>query len=453
MKNKDQETEGRLQITVRIAPSPTGNLHIGTARLALFNYLFAKQKGGKIILRMEDTDKERSRGEFEENIKEGLEWLGISWDEFVRQSERTDIYKSHLNKLIEEDKAYVSKEAHEPEQVRFGVKRRDEVIRFRNPNKKVKFSDLIRGEIEFDTTELKDFVIAKSMDEPLYHLAVVVDDHEGKVSHIIRGEDHISNTPRQILIQEALGFNTPIYAHLPLVLNEKRAKLSKRDGATSLDEFREDGYIKEALINFLASLGWAKGDDQEIFTLEELISHFDLEKVNKAGAIFNVEKLNWFNQQYIKKLNDKEILSYVSKDKKDLEQIKKALPEIKERIVKLGELETIFDSNQEFDYLVDLPKLDMEKINWKENSKETTKGHLDKVLGLLEGLDPKDFESDKIKTAVWDYAEQEGKGDVLWPTRYALSGKEKSMNPFTLSFILGKEETLKRLANAIAKIK
>jgi len=225
--NKDETgvrktTDQGSQIVTRIAPSPTGVLHVGTARTALFNYLYAKQNNGKFIVRIEDTDKERSTKEFEKDILDSLEWLGLDHDEFYRQSERGEIYRKYIEKLTEEGKAYISKEEAKEEG------QRSEVIRFKNPNKEIIFEDLVRGEISFDTTELGDFIIAKSVDEPLYHLAVVVDDHEMGVTHIFRGEDGISNTPRQILIQDAIGAQRPKYAHLPLILGPDKSKLSKR---------------------------------------------------------------------------------------------------------------------------------------------------------------------------------------------------------------------------------
>lgn len=279
-------------VVVRIAPSPTGKFHLGSARTALFNFLFARQHGGKFILRIEDTDRDRSKKEFETDIIENLKWLKLDYDGFYRQSERGELYKKYLKKLIDDGHAYIDEE---------------NVIRFKNPNKKVKFSDLIRGEIEFDTTELLDFVIAKSLDEPLYHLAVTVDDHEMGVTHVIRGEDHISNTPRQILIQEAVGAQRPIYAHLPLILAPDRSKLSKRKHgeSVSLDYYREKGISAAAIINYLALLGWNPGTEQEIFTLEELIRVFDLAKVNKAGAMFDEKKLAWVNRKHfnLAKLN------------------------------------------------------------------------------------------------------------------------------------------------------
>ena len=273
------------KVAVRMAPSPTGNFHVGGARTALFNFLFARKNNGKFILRIEDTDKERSKKEFEDDIFESLEWLGLKYDEFYRQSERGEIYRNYIEKMLNNDSVYEAE---------------DKVIRFRNPNKKIKFNDLVRGEIEFDTTELKDFVIAKSVDEPLYHLAVVIDDFESGITQVIRGEDHISNTPRQILIQEAIGATRPLYAHLPLILAQDRSKLSKRKHgeAVSLNYYRNKGYSPEAIINYLALLGWNPGTEQEIFTLPELINVFDLARVHKGGAIFDEKKLAWVNRKH-----------------------------------------------------------------------------------------------------------------------------------------------------------
>jgi len=286
MKSKNNESlpAGR-QVIVRMAPSPTGKFHVGSARTALYNFLFARKNDGKFILRIEDTDKERSKKEFEDDILEGLEWLGLKYDELYRQSERGEVYKSYVEKMLSQDLVYESD---------------DKVIRFRNPNKKIKFNDLVRGEIEFDTTELKDFVIARSVDEPLYHLAVVIDDFESGITHVIRGEDHISNTPRQILIQEAIGAPRPLYAHLPLILAQDRSKLSKRKHgeSVSLDYYREKGISPAAVINYLALLGWNPGTEQEIFTLEELIKVFDLSRVHKGGAIFDEKKLAWVNRKH-----------------------------------------------------------------------------------------------------------------------------------------------------------
>jgi len=458
--NKDETgvrktTDQGSQIVTRIAPSPTGVLHVGTARTALFNYLYAKQNNGKFIVRIEDTDKERSTKEFEKDILDSLEWLGLDHDEFYRQSERGEIYRKYIEKLTEEGKAYISKEEAKEEG------QRSEVIRFKNPNKEIIFEDLVRGEISFDTTELGDFIIAKSVDEPLYHLAVVVDDHEMGVTHIFRGEDGISNTPRQILIQDAIGAQRPKYAHLPLILGPDKSKLSKRHGATSLNAFREQGYFKEAILNHLAFLGWNPGDEREIFSLEELIKDFDIKKVSKVGAVFNIEKLDWFNKHYLENLNDEEILKVAKERIKEKmkssvadyneEIISKLIPLIRERIEKFSDLDKLIEEG-EFDYYFKEPILsEPEKLIWKKSDKEKTTQHLEKVKEIISENEEKN-NPDEAKELLWNYAEEVGKGDVLWPTRYALSGRDKSPDPFTLISILGKEKTLQRIINAIDKL-
>ncbi|MCK5022155.1 MAG: glutamate--tRNA ligase [Candidatus Pacebacteria bacterium] len=440
-------------IITRIPPSPTGLLHIGNVRTFLFNYFFTKQKNGKIILRMEDTDKKRSKKEFEEHILESLKWLGLSYDgEIYRQSERTDIYKKYLEKMIEEGSAYISKEDSSED-------KRAEVIRFKNPNKIIEFEDTVRGKISFDTTELGDFVIAKSLEEPLYHLTVVVDDFEGEITHVIRGEDGISNTPRQILIQEAIDAPCPQYTHIPFILSPDRTKLSKRHGATTVTEFRDKGYLKEAVINYLALLGWNPGTEQEIFSLDELIEKFDLTKIQKGGAIFDIEKLNWVNKEHIKLMSDEDfrnkVLEFLPEEIKDLvnsneKVFKKLLPIIKERIEKF---EDVVEMNQvgDLDYYFSQPEYEVEKLFWKDETDSVLlKKRLEKIIEFLNEVE--DFSAEKIKEKIWDYASEEGRGSVLWPMRYTLSGKEKSPDPFVLADILGKEETINRLKNAIEKI-
>ncbi len=392
-------TDTPNKIVVRMAPSPTGNLHIGGARTTLFNFLFARKHGGKFILRIEDTDKERSTKEFEQNILDSFEWLDLKYDELFRQSERTDIYVSYVKKMLENGSAYISKETPTEDNPR------TEVIRLKNPNKNITFQDIIRGEVSFDTTELGDVVIAKSIEEPLYHLAVVVDDFEMGVTHVIRGEEHLSNTPRQILIQEAIGAPRPAYAHIPLILAPDRSKLSKRAGAVSVFEYKEQGILPEALLNYLALLGWNPGTEQEIFTLTELIQAFDLERVHTGGAIFDAKKLEWVNKEHIKLLPREVQLEIIKKES--------------------GVMET--------------PTLNASKIPWKTSNAEGAERHLEHVLTLVP-------DKDKIMT----YAEEVGKGDALWPLRYALSGKEQSPDPFTLMEILGEEESKKRIQTALA---
>lgn len=434
-------------VRVRIAPSPTGNFHIGTARTALFNYLFAKNNGGVFVIRIEDTDKERNTIESEKGILDGLAWLGFAYDEFYKQSERTQIYKDYLQKMITDGFAYESKEEVQEEGQRASV------IRFKNPNKTIVFQDMIRGEISFHTKDLGDFIIAKSIDEPLYHLAVVVDDHEMKISHVIRGEEHISNTPRQILIQEAIGAILPVYAHLPLILSKERKKLSKRDGATSMIDYIEKGYTKEALLNFLALLGWHPEGDKEILTLDELIKEFDISRVQKGGAIFDNDKLNWFNKEYIKLIPDEEFSSIV-KSQSDIEITHPTfLHIIKERITVFSDIAPLLKQEGEFGHLLyDVSYTDLSNALWKNTTKEQTKEYLTHIISTLESLPESDFVASKLKDMFWDYATQKGRGAVLWPMRYLLSGLDKSPDPFTLIEILGKEKSLIRLRNGIEKI-
>ena len=440
------------KVIVRYPPSPTGLLHVGNVRTALFNYIFAKQNDGKMLLRMEDTDKERSKPEYEDNILNGLSWLGIeATGEVWRQSERTEVYKKYLNKLIEENKAYISQETEGSNK---------EVVRFRNPNINIKFDDLIRGEVSFNTEELGDFIIARNINEPVYHLAVVVDDFESGVTHIIRGEDGISNTPRQILIQEAIGAPRPIYAHLPLVLAEDKSKLSKRKHgeSVSLDYYKTAGYLPEAMINFLCLLGWNPGTEQEIFTIEEIIKYFSLERVQKKGAIFNIEKLNWINKEYIIRMPREEQFSIFnlefsktkwkdSKKKDDKEFMSKLFDIFIERIHRWGEVGESIESG-EYDYLFENPTLEVEKIMWKKSTKEKTIEALENINRIIESE-----QTEKINEKIKEYAEKEGKGDVLWPLRYALSGKEKSPDPFTLLLILSKAEIVDRINEALEVLK
>lgn len=436
-------------VITRFPPSPTGFLHIGRARTALFNFLIARRNGGKLVFRFEDTDKVRSKKEFEVIMADSLVWLGIKWDneKIERQSERTDIYKKYLKALIDSNKAYISKETIEE-----GEKRgqENEVVRFRNPNTKITFTDLIRGDITIDSTDLGDFIIARNINEPLYHLAVVIDDFEMGVTHIIRGEDGISNTPRQILIQQGIGAPQPIYGHLPLILAADRSKLSGRHGAISVTEYREKGYLPEALVNYLALLGWNPGTEQEIFSMDELIKEFSLEKVQKAGAVFNVEKLNWFNKKYLDKLDDAAFLahakSFIPADVSEA-ILKKILPLIREKISFFGQIPDLFKTELAFIYPV--ASYDTAKLNWKgESDASVTKSHLKKAIEMISEISDADFTKEKIKEKIWPYAEEKGKGNVLWPMRFALSGLDRSPDPFIIADTLGKTETLKRLTFA-----
>ena len=427
------------KVVVRVAPSPTGFLHIGTARTMLFNYLFAKKHNGKIILRSEDTDKARSKSEHEEDIMSGLEWLGLTHDEFFRQSERNEIYEKYTKQLIDSGHAYVSKEEVKEEG------QRAEVIRFKNPNKSITFHDLIRGEITFDTTELGDFIIARSISEPLYHLAVVIDDIEMGVTHIIRGEDHISNTPRQILMIEAFGKGQPDYAHIPLIFDDQKAKLSKRKHGelVSITYYKNNGYLPEAMVNYLALVGWNPGTEQEIFSMDELIEQFDLAKVQKGGAVFNPIKLKSINRHYIKQLPLGDIENRILEIRPELDKeiIKKITPLVAERLDTLSDIKTLFDQG-EFDYFFNAPKINNpEAIIWKKDTKENAVKHLEKVKQIIEN-------TENCSVEIMKYAEETGKGNVLWPLRYALSGREKSSDPFTILGIIGKHESISRILTA-----
>lgn len=437
------------KVITRVAPSPTGNLHIGTARSALFNYLYARKYSGTYIVRLEDTDKARSKKEYEENILEGLSWLGLAHDALYKQSERTELYTSYIEQLIKEEKAYLSKEESKQEEGKMV-----EVVRLKNPGTSITFTDLIRGEISFDTAELGDLVIARAIDDPLYHLTVVVDDHEMGVTHVIRGEDHISNTPRQILIQEALGFKRPEYAHIPLILAPDRSKMSKRNGAVSIAAYKEEGYLPEALLNYLALLGWNPGTEQELFTLEELVEHFDLTKVQKGGAVFNKEKLDWFNQAHLKRRRKEANLSDIQRAVsaelyKVLSRSPAAYEDTMERLSRIPLL-TQLEQAGEYRFYTQAPNYERELLLFKGKIEPAEALlHLNHTSELLSALAPENFDNDQVREVLWPYAEERGKGNVLWPLRAALSGKERSPDPFTLAEALGKDETRKRIEHAV----
>jgi glutamyl-tRNA synthetase len=450
-----------MAVITRIPPSPTGNLHVGTARTALFNYLYAKKMGGKVLLRMEDTDRERSKKEFEENIVDGLKWLGIECDgEMVRQSERVASHTAALEKLIAAGKAYVSKEPAKDDPT---ITR--ELVRFRNPGGRLAFHDEIRGEVDSELDSLGDFVLAKSMTEPLYHLAVVVDDLDAGVTHVIRGEDHISNTARQILLIEALGASRPKYAHLPLLLGLDRSKLSKRHGATALSSFRDQGYLPEAMVNFLALLGWNPGQSNdgefaEIFSMDELVKSFSLEHCSKSGAIFNIEKLKWFNKTWMLTQHDDleandAIAFYLAAAAPDAptERLRRCAETLRHRISVYGEVGEMAKAG-DLAYLQSAaPNSDLILKGKGVGTAPEAAARLQKAAELLSGAPDASWgDKEAIKAVLWPYAEAEGKGAVLWPVRVALSGLERSPDPFELAWVLGKDETLARLSAAAAAL-
>jgi len=451
------------KIKVRMAPSPTGLFHIGTARTALFNYLFAKKNKGQFILRIEDTDLERSEKKYEEDIINSLKWLNLKWDDKIfKQSERTEIYQKYIKKLLDSGEAFwcdhpqEELEKEKKEQIKKKEaprhicnrkgKAKDGIIRFRCPDKKILFNDLIRGKLEFNTSLFGDIGIAKNEKTPLYNLAVVIDDAEMEISHVIRGEDHISNTPKQILLQEALGFKSPEFAHLPLILGPDKSKLSKRHGAVSVSQYKEQGYLPEAINNFMALLGWNPGTEKEIFSLEELISGFSLERVHKAGAIFNLERLDWINAQHIRKMNLNELtekcLAYLPKDT-DLEYAKKIVALEQERIKKLSDIV----ESARFFFFKDELEYDSELLIWKKMDLKDVKNNLELLKETLEKTDK--FDAKSLEQQLAPLREKHGTGELLWPLRVALSSQGKSPGPFEIMEILGKEKTLKRIKEAI----
>lgn len=446
-------TDTKKEVVTRFPPSPTGNLHVGAARTALFNWLFAEHHGGRTVLRFEDTDKERSEKKYADNIEEGLAWLGMHFDGPYFQSERTDIYKTYIQKLLDADVAYVSDES----DTEGG---RDEVIRFRNPNKTIEFDDMIRGTISVDTTDLGDFVIAKSIDEPLYHMAVVVDDHEMGITHVIRGDEHIANTPRQLLLLEAMEVDPPTYAHIPLILGDDGKKLSKRHGSTSLDEFRDQGVLPAGMMNYLALLGWHPSDDQEMFGQEDLIKSFTIDRVQKSPATFSMEKLRWVNRQHILGLTEEEFYDLVRTTlpaditklpQYDLDRVRQSLPIFRERVEVLKDI-TDMAAAGKLEFLFEAPKYSADDLVFKEDAPADTAAYLTEVKQKLSELDSDDFTAEAVKDAVWEYASEIGRGNVLWPMRFSLSGQKQSPGPFMLAAAVGKKETISRLDTAITKL-
>ena len=468
--SNDAKNQKGSEVRVRIAPSPTGYLHVGTARAALYNWLHAKRVDGDFVVRIEDTDKERSKGEFEDDIMRHMEWLGLKWDKdnMYRQSEHIESHKEMLQKLLDEGKAYISYDEPPAEHGRTPADTREfrtnavdafvdgkqGVVRFKTPeNETVTFTDTVRGEVSFDTNDIEDFSIARSLDNPLYNFVVTVDDAQMGITDVIRGEDHISNTPKQILLYQALGFDVPRFAHLPLLLAPDKSKLSKRKGSTSVHEFKEQGFLPEAMANYLVFLGWNAADEaREFYTLDELAEVFDLNRVRKSGSIFDIVKLRYFNNHYIREKSVDEFAevmkSFLKNEYADDEMLKRALSIEQERAELLSEVE----DGIRF-YFEDIT-VDAAMLAWKEGSVEDTRASLEHGKQFIEGMDSVD-ELDELKSALLDEAGSYKEGDrgaLLWPMRVALSGKEKSPSPFEIVWVLGKDESLKRIENALSKV-
>ena len=481
-------------VRTRYAPSPTGPFHIGAARAALFGYAFAKNSGGAFVVRIEDTDLERSDKEYERDIFENLHWLGIVPDESpetggpwapYRQTERTETYARHMRTLLDRGAAFYCfhsegelererkelMDAKKPpvhvceyrsmareEQEMMREVKESAIIRFKTPvGKTIVFSDLIRGGISFESDILGDFSLAKKLSVPLYNFAVVVDDHEMEITHVIRGEDHIPNTPKQILIIEALEFLRPQYAHLPLILGPDRSKLSKRHGAASVGEYRREGYLPDALFNFIALLGWSPGSDKEIMSREEIVRLFSLERVGKSGAIFDIAKLDWMNGEYIRKKSSAELTKLCTPYLEDF--LKFSIPnnqfskEYIESIIALEQprIKKLSEIGERADYFFRDPVYDKELLRWKGMEDGAIRESLDKSYNLISSfsVEKATISKEEIEKSFLEMIGAGDKGNVLWPLRVALTGKKASPGPFEILSIMPKETALKRISAAI----
>ncbi|MFW6268991.1 MAG: glutamate--tRNA ligase [Bacillota bacterium] len=482
-------------IRLRFPPSPTGKIHIGNIRTAIFNWLWTKKNEGELVLRIEDTDQDRSSKEFEDIIVRELKWLGIDIDEGpniggnygpYRQSDRLDIYQKYCDKLLEEDKAYhcyctpeelevMRKEAEEKgempryngrcrnltekEKIEFEAEGREPVVRFKTPlQEEIVVEDKVRGEVSINTSVLDDFIIYKSDGMPTYNFAVVIDDALMKISDVIRGEDHLSNTPKQILLYKALGFELPNFAHLPLILDKDKSKLKKRGGDNTVyvGEFREQGYLPEALFNFLALLGWSPKDDREIMSRDEIIKNFDIKDINKSGAVFDIEKLNWMNGKYIREADIEEIVELsipylkengyiqtnnMTDDK--YEWLKRVIEVVRTRVDYLAQIPReaeLFFSELEYE--------DKEEVieEFQEDGVELVFNSLKKKLNELD-----EFSVENIGDIFGDMKDElpVGARTIYHPVRLALIGESHGPEIKEIIYILGIEETARRLDQAL----
>ena len=461
-------------VKTRFAPSPTGNLHIGGARTALFNWLFARRHGGMFILRIEDTDRERSKEEYTKDILDGLAWLGITHDgPLYFQSTRTELYKENAYRLLDEGYAYkcyclpedlekrrakALAEGRKPSYDRTCRECGEEypdrpyVVRFKTPlSGTITFDDLVRGEISFQAEELDDLIIFRNDGTPTYNFTVVVDDALMGVTHVIRGDDHINNTPRQILMYRALGFDVPRFGHVPLIHGKDRARLSKRHGAASLLEYREAGFLAEALMNYLARLGWAHGDE-EIFSSADLMAKFDISHVGKSPAIFDMEKLLWLNSHYIKTIPPGEVaerlvpfielMGYAAPDEARLLKIVLILRERAKTLKEMAQMAEFFFKED----------IDYETRAREKHLTPAARPILERFLQGFTGLPGLDEASQRA--VVESIAKDLGKklADVVQPVRVALSGREVTPGIFEVIEILGRETVEKRVRKAISSI-
>ena len=468
-------------VVTRFAPSPTGFMHVGGVRTALYAWAYARKHGGRFILRIEDTDKAREVENSIPHIIESLKWLGITWDEGVDiggphapylQSKRLDSYKKYAQILIEKGLAYPDpytdeevslfrqkadeeKKAflyrnHRPTQ--FGTWDGTQTLRFKVPEiKSYTWHDAVRGDLTAGEEALDDFVLIKSDGYPTYNFAHIIDDLEMGVTHIMRADEFIASTPKFLSLYQALEITPPVLVTLPPILApEGNKKLGKRDGAKDILTYREEGYVPEAMINFLSFLGWNPGGEQEIMSPEEIIAQFSIEKIHKSGAMFNDEKLLWMNKEHIRRKSSSEQLSAIRPYCKDYpeELLQRLLPTIIDRISLYGEMSAVEPT--EFHFFIERPvftSTTIEKITWKDSGKTEASTHLRAVHSLLDTVDFGAVAS--IKEVIMGYADTNGRGNVLWPLRMSLSGQEKSVDPFTILYVLGKDEAKARLQEAI----
>ena len=472
------------KIRTRFAPSPTGELHIGGARTALYAYLFAKNNGGEFLIRIEDTDQSRQVKEADLRIFDMIKWLGLKWvGDPIYQSARLSLYKEYARQLVEDGNAYYcfcsserletlrNEQSAKGEITRYDKKCRDlpieevlgkikngepHVIRLKMPEKgKIKFNDLIHGEVEFDLSNVEDQILQKSDGFPTYHLAVVVDDHTQGITHVMRGDDWLSSTPKHLFLYKCFDWEPTVYAHLPVIIGKDKRKLSKREGAVSVEAFKEQGYLPEAIINFITLLGWNPGTEQEFFSLKELEQVFDATKINKAPAFFDVEKLNHFNAHYIHQMSEGELLEKIKPFSKidfsdfDNSFLQKVAKVTKERMVLLTDFDAItgYFFN---DIVVEKDMIKFGKSEWQD-----TINGLDGAIEKLAEMTDGDWqELNKINESLLSVVSNNNlkNGDVFWPVRYALSGEKASPSPAELLWVLGREESLKRLRDARTKI-
>lgn len=488
----------KLKVRTRFAPSPTGYVHVGSLRTALYDYLLAKQNGGDYVLRVEDTDRTREVPGSVDNLLKALKWAGIEADEGVimgndgkpaekghfgpyTQSRRLDIYAKYAQQLVKDGFAYYcfcsterldtlrqEQQANKQptkydgrclgltaQELEEKLKNKEpHVIRMKVPvNQEIEFEDIIRGKVKFNTNEVDDQVLMKSDGFPTYHLAAVVDDHLMEITHAIRGEEWLPSMPKHILLYQYFGWTAPQFAHVPLILNPDKSKLAKRQGDVAVEDYRAQGYLPEAIVNFFALLGWNPGGEREIFSLEELVKIFDLKKVHKAGAVFNREKLDWMNAEYIKKLSLARFTElaqpFLTKNVPAMSvnvDVAKVMQMEQQRIKRLDEvgqgIEFVFADKLQYDPAI---------LIWKKSDKATVKKNLELLVPELESYGDEDWTAEKLQENIAIFISKNNltNGEVLWPMRVALTGLEKSPAPFEVAAILGKQVSLDRIKMAI----